>query len=293
MRWSDPRFAFAFAILFGLLLPSIAARLEPLIVPVLIMMMTLSLAKISTRHAHKHHERRTVVGLVLANYVLASSAYLVLTFLFVPIDYRPALLLLALAPPAIGIIPIARMLKGDIEVGFLAEMIGYIAALFIIPIGTFLLFGTAASPMKVFEIVALIIIAPFVLSRILRRLPFAEQLSSDQVTKPAISIAYAITFSAVIGLNRASMLDPLLLIVILVLAVVKLTLTLISWLSTQHVPRSISVLYMLFASMKNGGIAIAFAVLLFGPASSAALAVNAITVPLHIMLLQHLSQSSD
>ena len=293
MNWSDPRLAFVFAITFGLLVPHGAARLEPLIVPVLIAMMTISLAKISTRHAHKHHERRTVAGLVLINYVLASLAYIILTALFVPVEYRPALFLLALAPPAIGIIPIARMLKGDLDVGFLAETIGYVAALFIIPIGTFLLFGAAASPAKVFEVVGLVIIVPFVLSRIVRRLPFANALASDAVSRPAISIAYAITFSAVIGLNHASMFDPALLIVIIVLASVKLFLTFVSWLSTQHVEHSISVLYMLFGSMKNGGIAIAFAVLLFGPASSAALAVNAITVPLHLMLLEHLSRASD
>jgi predicted Na+-dependent transporter len=290
MHWTDPRIAFAIAIVFGLSLPSIASRLEPLIIPMLIAMMAISLAKVSTRHAHKHHERRTVAGLVMANYLGASAIYLLLTFLFVPPNYQPALFIFALAPPAIGIIPLARIFKGDLDVGFLAEVIGYLAALIIVPVGTLILFGSAAPPGKVFEVVALIIIVPFVLSRIVRRLPIADTITSDNVTKPVISLAYAVTFAAVIGLNRASILDPLLISVILVLLVVKIFLTLSSWLSTVHrTPRSISVLYMLFGSMKNGGIAIAITILLFGPASSVALAVNAITLPMHLLLMERLA----
>ena len=292
MHWTDPRIAFAAAIAVGLMLPAAASRLEPLIVPVLIAMMAVSLAKISTRHAHKHHERRTVVGLVLANYLGATALYVLLTLIFVPVEYQPALFIFALAPPAVGIIPLARMLKGDLDVGFLAEVVGYLAALFVVPIGTFVFFGAAAAPLKVLEVVALIIIVPFALSRIIRRLPFADLITSDQVTKPVISIAYAVTFAAVIGLNRDSILDPILVIVILVLLAVKTILTVSSWLSTVHrTPHSISVLYMLFGSMKNGGIAIAITVLLFGPASTAALAVNAITLPFHLLLMERLASS--
>ncbi|MFT4308029.1 MAG: hypothetical protein ACMXYM_01520 [Candidatus Woesearchaeota archaeon] len=292
MHWTDPRIAFAAAIVFGLALPSVASLFEPLIVPILIVMMAVSLAKVSARHPHKHHERRTVVGLVLANYLGASVLYLFLTFVFVPVEYQPALFIFALAPPAIGIIPLARMFKGDLDVGFLAEIVGYLAALVIIPLGTFLLFGSAASPAKVLEVVALIIVVPFALSRIIRRLPFYEMITHDRVSRPLISMSYAITFAAVIGLNRDAILDPLLVVVILVLLVVKLVLTLSSWLSTVHrTPHSISVLYMLFGSMKNGGIAIAITVLLFGPASTVALAVNAITLPFHLVLMERLARS--
>lgn len=287
---TDSRLVFALSILFGLLLPRVASLLEPLIVPSLIAMMTLSLAQVSSRHVHKHHERRTIIGLVLINYLVCSVAYVTLTFLFVPVEYRPALFLLALVPPAIGVLPLTRIMHGDLEVGFFAELSSYAIALIIIPVGTLVLFGESASPLQVLKVLALVILLPFVLSRIIRRTGLAHVLSRERLAKSVINVCYAISFSAVIGLNRDVLFEPTLVLVALVLVGVKFGASWITWLATVHrMPRRVSVLYMLFSSLKNGGAAIAIAVILFGPASTTALAVNAMIVPFHILFMERLA----
>lgn len=286
----DSRIVFPAAIAFGLLLPRVASRLAPLIVPALVVMMTVSLAQVSVKHVHRHHEGRTILGLVLVNYFAAGLGYAALAYLFVPPEHRAGLYLLALVPPAVVVLPLSRILHGDADVGFLAEFAAYAVSLAIIPLGTLVLFDHAATPGRVLRVLLVVIVLPFVLSRILRRTPLRESLSGEDAARGAVNFAYAISFAAVVGLNRSVLFSVGLVSVAAVLLAVKIGAATLAWLATVHrMPRRVSVLYMLFASLKNGGAAIAIAVMLFGPAATAPLAVNAILVPVHIIYMERLA----
>lgn len=275
------------AILLAFFLPELSESLQPYLIPTLILMMTLSTKDLEFSHFNRNPH--TVRNLILTNYVLLSGLYILLALIFIEqVEYRNTIWLLGIMPPAVGIIPLSYMLKGDPKISFIAEFISYIIALIYVPIVSLMLFQQMVNPFELIRILSLVLIIPLMLSRLLRVLERRWHIQ-ESMNKFIITVLYSISFFIIIGVNKEAILADWKTVAVLigVLSILKFGIgTLMYIYLKQRISYEKDVIYILFATFKNGGAAMAIAIMLFGIEATLPLAINAMLVPLYILFLE-------
>ncbi len=280
----DSRYVFAFFILLALVMPQLAPFLKPLIVPLLIVMMTFSLKDISFHHIRRDDLRESAVLLAI-NYLALTAILFGLIMLMIEEPYRNALFILAMMPPAIGIISLTYLLGGDIELAFITEFSGYIFGMVFIPLMAYFLFGSTVSSWEILKVLLQVVILPFALSQLIHQLEHRYPIPK-KVTRSVINLCFGISFYIILGINRDLMfaryesLPGLLLFGI----IWYFGLTTVVWAFTRK--HANSALFTLFGTFKNGGLAVAVTILLFGIEASYPLAIIGILGPLQIIFVQ-------
>ncbi len=283
----NSKYLFLTSILLGLLIPGFAYKLEILIMPLLVIMMTVSIKDIAFRHITKT-DVEEITSLALLNYVLLGGAYILFSF-FLESPYRELIMILGIMPPAVGIITMSKVLEGNLKLSFLTEFSSYLIAVFFIPVASKFLLGAGFSVVNVLEVVALVILLPYFLSRLLHNYELKHPRKTDY-SKMIVNLSYAITFYIIIGLNANVIFDfAYTWKIFLILFTLKFGLGTILYLVFKNfLNKKNNVLLVLFGTLKNGGMAIAFGVLLFGVEATVPYAINGITTPLYIVYLEWL-----
>lgn len=291
-RWnvlSESKLIYFLAIFLGFLIPDVAVKLEGLLVPVLMLMMTVSLRHVKFSEI-KHVDYKTVLNLLAMNYVLLTGFYIfAVKFLINNDAYANGLLILAIMPPAVGIISLSHILKGDTNAGFITEFIAYIAGIVVIPLLSLFIFVEAINPMRIVTVLCLIIIVPFLLSRVLNKAEEKFKETKRFRNGIFVHILYAMSFFIVIGINRDFMIENYMSLfwVLFIIIFQKFWIgSFIYLFLRKRMKKRTDILYVLFGTFKNGGAATAIAIILFGVESTAPLAVHAIVVPLYIIFLE-------
>lgn len=283
----NSKYFFLTAVLSAILIPDVASRLEFLVVPLLIVVMTVSLKDVGFRHISKR-DVEEVASLTLLNYVFLGAIYMLVATLFES-PYKEALMLLGIMPPAAGIISLSKIYHGDMKISFLTEFTGYFVAMLVIPIATPFLFDASLGIWSILETVFYIMILPFVLSRFLHNWDLKHPQRTDH-TRLVINTCYSFAFFVIIGLNIDAVFDIRTHWDIYVaLFLLKFGIgTLLYLIFKNKVASKDSVLIVLFGTFKNGGAALAFALLLFGPQATIPYAIGGITTPLFMIYLEWL-----
>lgn len=286
---SDSKYLFILSIILAFTFPKYAQPISFLIIPCLVVMMTFSIKNIGMRHTK--NAGKIIFWLPLVNYLILGALTALLAWLFITNEaYRQAFYILALMPPAVGIISLSYLLHGDVKTGFIGEFIGYLASLLIIPIGTYLIFGSAVSPFKILEVLFYVILLPFILSRIIHHAETkAKKVVEKDAVKSIINVCYAIVFYITIGINRDVFFQDYtsLIIIALIFLFLKFGIGTIIMLALKNrIRKSSEVLYILFSTFKNGGAAMAIALLIIGREATFPLAVESIIIPAYIIYLQ-------
>ncbi len=286
---NNSKLIFIIAIVFAFVFPHFASNLKPFIVPILMLMMTISIKNVGFHHVKKHHIK-DVFYLLLTNYVLYMGLFLLMVFLFIknPL-YQKALYVSAIMPPAIGIISMTYILKGDMEISFITEFLGYVLGIILIPILSLFLFGSAVSPWKMLEVLFYVVIIPFILSRFIHYFENKYKKIGKKASNSIINLCYFFSFYVMIGLNREVFFNQFssLIPILLVMVCLRFGLgTAIFLVLKSRMPKKYDVLYVLFGSFKNGGAAMAICLLLFGVESTVPFAVGAIVAPVYILYLE-------
>lgn len=252
-------FIFTLAVVFGLGFPGPAHYLEPLITPVLLMMMVFSMAEIDL--SARGDIKGAMIGFGL-NYILLSGLILVLSFNLQDESLRQGFAVMAAVPPAVAVLPLTKLLDGDSPLSLYAEALCYLASLILMP-GIIFVFTsrTGVSLSYILEIVLLLILLPAMASRFLR----GHRLD----TVPPINLGFFLITYTVVGLNSQALFgaDTSLVALIAVARtfVVGAAVYLCARLVGVEEQKRIS--YTLFASFKNLGMAAAVSLVLFGPRS--------------------------
>ena len=231
---------------------------------------------------------RTIGRMILVNYGLFTLTLLTLAYIFVPPDHRPALILLALMPPAVGVVSLTSIFDGDLDLTIVVEIFSYIVGLLIIPLGTYFLFSTTVSVWRIIQTVLTLLVLPFALSRIIYWFNTSVKRIPDDTTKIVFNVIYFFSFYTVIALQRNELLaQPAIVATIgILLIVTRIGLAAGIFHALKHrMRRSWDIDYMLFGSFKNGGAALGFTLLLFGTEALLPLAINGLIVPLQVMFL--------
>jgi BASS family bile acid:Na+ symporter len=250
---------FAISMALGLLLPGPSRTTAALITPALILMMTFSLTEVSFRS--RGDLKGSLIGFLL-NYIFLSGLILALARLLVEGDLWKGFVIMAAVPPAVAVLPLTKLLGGDVRLALYSEALSYIAALAVMP-GMILAFASVSGVgfWHAFWAALVLILVPMILSR------FASGIKIDPVIP--INLGFFTVTYTVIGLNHSSLfsgIGPVAAVALLRTFGSGILVYLASKLAGANPARSIT--YMLFASYKNLGLAAAVSLVIFGPQAS-------------------------
>lgn len=236
----------------------------------LVVVMSLSTREVKFKKLRslKSHMRDFLVVFLL-NYGLLSFTFISLGYLlFNDLVMIQGMVVFAVVPSAVAVIPFTKMLDGDTELSLISSSLLYLSSLIIAPTVLFLLFSKEVNIISILMRLFQLIILPLIISRILLWVGYEERKEDDVV----VNFAFLLIIFGAMGANRQlflSRIDVLssALLIGFVRSIVLATLVL-------YVCRSINVKsdklrsFVLFSSYKNGGLAIIFAATLFGVQAS-------------------------
>lgn len=262
-------FILVLAIALGLAIGEpVATRTEPLVLPLLALVMTLSAANITSREFTSLREMpRTILLSLLLNYVVMGGTILLLAWWLInDKDLWSGFVVLATVPPAIAVVPFSYVLGGNTLFALIGMTGAYMAALIIMPAIMALFLGVGFfDPLKLVIILGELILIPFVLSRVLLFTGLMKRISPWRGT--IVNWSFFVTLFTIVGLNRQAFFgefDTLIRITVIAI-VISFGLGYIIELVTRalHVNRETSISLVLMGSLKNYGLASGILLTLF------------------------------
>jgi len=288
--FQNRNFIFLLAIFGGLIAYHGADWTEPLVVPGLALVMTISALNIPNK---VFLSPRSLIfpalkGILMNYIVLATVIILLSTAMIHDESLRVGFVLVAAVPPAVAIIPFAAFLEGDNTLALIGTVGAYLAALIIMPVMTLNLIGTSfIEPWKLATIMLELIILPLLVSRLLLWKGWHRPLS-----RPAgflTNWSFFIVLYTIVGLNRTSLVSqPSSIIPVVLITFVGLFLTgyLIECVGRlYHIPQETLTSLNLLGTLKNYGLSGGLALTFFNREASLPSAVGSIFLILYIIWL--------
>ncbi len=288
----DRNFIMLLGLVVGLAWGGGARFVEPLILPGLALVMTLSTMGISGNLFRPVSTifRPSVAGIVMS-YVVFAGFTLTLSLLFVRDPaLRTGFVLLAAVPPAVAVIPFTFFLKGDTAFSLIGTIGAYLGGLVIMPLITLLFIGADFfDPLKVVVVLLQLIIAPIIVSRILTWARLNRYL--EPVKGTIINWTFGVFTFTVVGLNRDVFLHrPGSLVSALVIAV--LSMFVLGWLIERcsrlaGLRDEVATSLVLLGTLKNYGIAGGIALALFSREAAMPSTISAVVMILYVIWLEY------
>jgi len=201
-------FILPLAFVLGFTCPQLAQWTKSLTIPALALVMTISIAQIPTRQILKWQSliQPLAIG-ILFNYLFLGSLLLILNKWFIFQDpIRIGMILVALAPPGVAVIPFTSLLAGNSILSLFATFGAYLSSIFIMPVLFLLLTGAEVFPMsKLILVLIELIILPIIFSRLLLFKDFYKSIIPWKGT--IINWGFFVVIFTVIGLNQKTFLE--------------------------------------------------------------------------------------
>jgi BASS family bile acid:Na+ symporter len=288
--WRNRDFILVSAVVCGLVLGRGATWTQPLVLPALAVVMTLSTMGIRSEMLRSPRElwRPALSGLLL-NYLVLGGILLGLSFLIVR---EPAMndgfVLLVAVPPAIAVIPFTEFLKGNTTFSLLGTVACYLGALIITPLIALGFWGTSfIEPGTLVMVIVELIAAPLLVSRFLLRTSVAARL--EPIKGTITNWSFFVVMYTIVGMNRELFLQrPLSLVPVAVIALVSTFLlgAMIAKIGKSlGVDRSTLTSLVLLGTLKNYGIAGGLALALFSKKTAIPAAVSSVFMIIYIIWL--------
>jgi len=278
------------AVICGLVVGRGASWTQPLVLPALAVVMTLSTMGVRSEMLRSPRElwRPALSGLLL-NYFLLGGVLWGLSFLMVR---EPAMkdgfVLLVAVPPAIAVIPFTDFLRGNTTFSLLATVACYLGALIITPLIALAFLGTSyIEPRSLVMVIVELIGLPLLVSRVLLWTSMAARLEPIKGTITNWSF-FVVTYT-IVGLNQELFLHrPLTLVPVAFIALIS---TFLLGAVIDRVGRSMGIdrstltSLVLLGTLKNYGIAGGLALALFSKTTAIPASVSSIFMIVYIIWL--------
>lgn len=163
----------------------------------LMVAMTFSLTPVRLRDIELRREGRRMLLPFFVSFVWLSGLAVALGMLFQP-PVRYGFVAMAAVPPAVAVLPISRVIGGDVEFSLVSLSFLYLCSLVLTPLIIFLFAGEAISMWEVVRTVLLLILLPLPLSRGARRLPL-----SQRQTTMLTNVCFFVLMFGVVGARRS------------------------------------------------------------------------------------------
>jgi len=250
---------FAISIALGMALPGPAAMSSGILTPALILMMTFSMKEIDFK------ARSSLTGALVGfglNYLILSGLILVMAY---PLDEPlwQGFVVMAAVPPAVAVLPLTKILEGDLKLSLYSEALSYLAAIVIMP-GIIFIFTsrTGIGLWSTVETALVLILLPLALSRLVGGLRIDPVLP--------INLGFFLVTYTVIGMNRDALLAGMGISALAVIAFMRTFAVggaVYAASLAAGVPPKKRISYTLLGSYKNLGLSAAVSLMLFGPAA--------------------------
>ena len=250
------------SVLLGLVLPGPAGATEALVTPALMVMMAFSLTEVDLGRDIKSSAslKRGFLGIII-NYGLLSGLILLLSYSLPDESLRHGFVIMAAVPPAVAVLPMTRILKGDMSLSIAGEILSYLASLLLMPLIIYLfVHQTGISPIYLLQISIVLILIPALASRLVRLLPINPVLP--------INLGFFLVTYTVIGLNQGALwTDGWSVAWISIARTFAVGLAVFILARSAGLKSSQAISLTLLGSFKNLGLAAAVSLLLVGPAA--------------------------
>jgi len=181
----------------------VAVRTEPLVLPALALIMTLSATNITSRDfASLKAMPRAILISLLMNYVVMGGIILLMAWWLIDdSELWTGFVVLAAVPPAVAVVPFSYVLGGNTLFSLMGMTGAYLAALAIMPAAMALFLGIDFfDPAKLLLILGELIVVPVVLSRILLFTKLAQRI--DRWRGTIVNWSFFVALFTIVGLNR-------------------------------------------------------------------------------------------
>ena len=277
--------------MFGLLLPQGSRLTEHLALPALAIVMSLSTMGISGS-VFRSPRSLIVPGIlgILMSYVVLTGFILGISAIIIhEEEIWKGIIILAVAPPAVAIIPFTEYLNGNSRYSLIGTMAAYLGALIIMPLIILGFLGPSSFDLNRVPVISvLLIILPLVVSRVLLWKGMAEQL--EPIKGTIINWSFFIVFYTIVGLNQDIFFrQPLRLAPVVAIAIAStFLLGLIIYLVGLifRIDSRITTSLVLLGTIKNYGLAGGLALALFGKQTALPATVSAIFMFIYIIWLR-------
>jgi len=278
------------AIILGLLIDGFPRYSDEITMISLIVIMSLSTREVKFKKLRslKKHLGDFLTVFIL-NYGLLSLTLVSLSYLlFDDIQLIQGMVVFAVVPSAIAVIPFTSMLDGDTELSLVSSALLYLSSLIIAPAVLLLLFGEEIGIWPILRNLILLIIIPAIVSRFLLKIDYDEK-NHDQLI---VNTGFFLIIFGAVGANRTLFFTEtsLLLPILFIAAVRSIGLASLVYFGGKKLKSRSGKLrsYTLFSTLKNGGLAIILAVSLFGPKASFPIVLGFVFDPILVVYLKRL-----
>lgn len=228
--------------------------------------MTFSLQQISIRKTVKQASKRIMLLSFVVHFVFLSGIILFFGSFFSSPLWE-SFVVMAAIPPAVAVIPITKILKGNLQQTIVSLSFLYLVALGLTPIFLFVFLGEQVAFWNMVKTVIQFIVLPLLLSRLLRKLSF----SSTQNTV-IVNLCFFVVMFTIVGLNRMALIQDIWLLLILtgviMIRTIGTALVVFGIGEKWNMDRGISIPLALFASFKNDGLGLLIASTILPPLAS-------------------------
>jgi BASS family bile acid:Na+ symporter len=291
-------FIFLLATVSGLLTDKAAPWTEPLILPALAVLMTVSTMSIPNR---AFRSARTMImpaflGSVM-NYLVLSGVILVLTRLMIQEpSLRAGFVLIAAVPPAVAVIPFTTILKGNESFTLFSTIGAYLIALMFLALMAYFFLGIKnIDPMKLMAITGELILLPILISRVLLFKGWHKPITPFK--GPITDWSFFIIIYTIVGLNRQIIIgNPALILPVATIAF--LSIFVLGYLIDTvgrliRVERKTLISLTLLGTLKNYGLSGGLALVFFNRESSLPSAVCSIFLVFFIIWMDYRQKRSE
>lgn len=178
--------------------------------PILILIMTLSLAEIDFSEFKNMSKlvKPFLAGIGL-NYFLVFFILISLGRLFgIEGKTWAGLVFTAATPPGLAIIPFTLVVKGDLFYSSVATFSASFAALVFTPwLATVFIGNDVVGFFDIFNLIAMLLVIPFILARIVRAIGGGDL--ARKIHGPVVNIGFGIIFAVILGINKELVLTDL------------------------------------------------------------------------------------
>ncbi len=190
-------------LLSGLLVGELALWTKSLVLPALGLALTISTIDIPNSFfiSPKELIRGIFYGTVLSYGILGLPFFALALFFPAGSALQNGLLLIAVAPPAVAVLPFTVLLRGDQAFSLAACIGGYLSSLLIFPLASFFFWQDIQVPQSslIFTLVLLIVL-PLVISRLIRHSPIVEPVRMYRGT--LVNWCFFLVIVTIVGINR-------------------------------------------------------------------------------------------
>ncbi len=233
----------------------------------LIVAMTFSLTEISFRGISPRAEIRGLLFATAMSYGVLGALVIAFGLLEPNPPLRSGWILMGAVPPAVAVVPITSLLRGNVRRALISEAVLYSAGLVLVP-GLTVLFLGEAVPVQTLALQTLLLIGvPILASR-----PLRTWNAVHEARPAAVCVSFFFLVLAIAGSTRSALLaQPGLAASVSFLAIVRtlvLGAAVVGVVRLLSVPRDTQVAAVTFGGFKNLGLTVVLAFTVFGPLAS-------------------------